>query len=133
MKRLKDYTDAKQTELFEKYGVFFAFGDTQFDAQAVKGVKYCSVCYGACCPVDNAKVFIKELEDLYTAARKQYVKDEGQDNIIRYELYNHEAFYTGDIDDTVDALRPYGFVIEAIRKVYRDELRRQDQEEAENA
>lgn len=42
----------------------------------------------------------------------------GKANIIKRELFNYECFYTGDIDDCVDALKDYGINLEEIQQVY---------------
>jgi hypothetical protein len=35
-------------------------------------------------------------------------------------LINHEAYYTGDIEDTIDALSGYNVNREQVEKVYKD-------------
>jgi hypothetical protein len=39
--------------------------------------------------------------------------------IIRYELGNYEAWYTGDITDAYEVLKTYGYTREQIMAVYR--------------
>lgn len=39
--------------------------------------------------------------------------------MIAYELRNHEAHYTGDISDTMEALGK-GFTAKEVRKVYNE-------------
>jgi hypothetical protein len=49
------------------------------------------------------------------------IAENGKENIIKRELYNHEAFYTDDITSTTEALDAYGFTVDEIRTVYRTE------------
>ncbi|MGR5097050.1 DUF7659 family protein, partial [Vibrio maritimus] len=46
MKYLSDYTQEKQTALFNETGAFFAFSNQQFDEAKKDGVKYCRITMG---------------------------------------------------------------------------------------
>ncbi len=78
------------------------------------------------CPKENAKEFIDTLHSIHKGAIKKDIKENGKDAIIKRELYNHECFYTGDISDVVDKLKPYGFTIEEIREIYNIEYPKAD-------
>ena len=73
---------------------------------------------GMLCPKDNADAFTKEHEAIILKGMFQDVNDNGIDNIIKRELNNYEAYYTGDITDTVNSLAMYGITEEQIKKVY---------------
>lgn len=116
---LAKYIQDKQTALFEKHGVFFAFGDAQFKERAKPGVEYVTVMSaGDCVPKENAEAFVEELSALHREGRKELVAEHGIDKIIRYELSNHECTYTGDITDAVEVLAPYGVTREQVLAVY---------------
>lgn len=122
MKYLQDYINAGQTKAFEKAGAFFAFSDKQFLEQKKEGVKYTQCGAGMICPVDTCKQLIKELDECYKAGIEQDMKENGCENIIKRELSNHEAYYTGDISSTVEALAdyPYPVTIENIEKIFKN-------------
>ena len=64
-------------------------------------------------------------------AKFKWYKSETQKNkalkveLIRYELSNHEAYYTGSIEDTLNALGK-GFTAKEVRAVYNKEYSLQD-------
>ncbi len=100
---------AKQTELFNQYGVFFAFSNEQFEKGKKEGVIYSQLGAGMLCPKDNVKAFCADHERVVAEVIAEDIRVNGKDAIIRRELYNYECFYTGDIDDCVEAVEPYGF------------------------
>lgn len=118
MKYLTDYTEQGITDLLEKYGGFFAFSDKQFDAKKKEGIEYVGCGHGLICPKENAKALVAGLIENGDKAVQQDIAENGKEKIIERELYNHEAFYTGEIDQTADALKIYGFSENDIRLVY---------------
>lgn len=121
MKFLSQYVKAVQTAILNKYGVFFAFSTKQFEESAVKGVKYTNMGNGGICPTEHVKNYINDLHECYMAGIQQDLAENGKWKIIKRELYNHEAFYTSDLDQTVSALEPYKITREEIQKVYNAE------------
>lgn len=122
MKFLQDYMNAKQTELFDKTGSFFAFGMQQFNEAKKEGVKYVSLGAGLICPKENVNELLSGLKKISKQAIKKDLKENGKEGIIRRELNNYECFYTGSIDEAVEALKKYGFTPEEIRKEYHHHL-----------
>lgn len=118
MKYLNDYTQEETTKAFEKAGAFFAFSDKQFEEKKKEGIKYMSCGAGLICPELTAKQLMKDLDDVEKNGIKQDLEENGPEKIIARELRNHEAFYTGDISSTMDALDGYGFSKEKIVEVY---------------
>ena len=110
----------RQTAAFDKAGSFFAFGIEQFQEQKKEGVRYMQIGSGMLCPVENAKVLLEELRAIYKESIAQDIKENGLNAIIRRELNNHEAYYTRDIEDTLDALADYPITAEDIQKVFRN-------------
>jgi hypothetical protein len=109
----------EQSKLFEELGVFFAFGNKQFNEQRVAGVEYCSVLQaGDCVPVNNASEFAQRLAALQKAARDTELAEKGIERIIEDALVNHECFYTGYVSDAVDVLAHYEVTLEQVRAIY---------------
>ena len=110
-KELKD----KQQKEFNDFPLFFAFGKEQFDEGMKKlGLK----------PTDTAKVYsfgfggfyrktdadaLKEMLERHDTELKSSIKEDrtGEGfiyDMFSYELANHEYGYTGELDDTLEAL-----------------------------
>jgi hypothetical protein len=121
MKYLQDYQERAQTTLFNKTGAFFAFNNDQFNEQKQEGVKYISMGAGLICPKDNVKELIERLDSIHKGAIKRDIKENGIEEIIKRELYNHECFYTGDIEDCFNSLENYGITEKEIQEVYNSE------------
>jgi hypothetical protein len=122
MNYLTDYTNKKQTELFNKTGAFFAFSDKQFYEQKQAGVKYKSLGFGLICPADKCKEVLDSLEQITKDGIALDLKDNGKEKIIKRELYNYEAFYTGNIEEVADTLQGYGITRAEVWNVYVTEL-----------
>ncbi len=104
MKHLSDYMNEMQTELFIKSGVFFAFGQKQFDEQKRDGVKYVSLGAGLICPEDRVKEVERGLNDILTYAVHKDVSENGADGIIEREYFNYETQITMNNADAMRAL-----------------------------
>jgi hypothetical protein len=120
MKYLSDYIQDAQTKLFNETGAFFAFSNKQFNEQKQEGKTYVNCGAGMLCPKENVQSLIDGLDEIAKNGIAQDIKENGKTAIIRRELYNHEAFYTYDIDSTVAALDGYGFTREEIAGVFRE-------------
>jgi hypothetical protein len=118
MKYLRDYMEDRQTELFKKTGTFFAFSQKQFEEQRKENVKYVNMGQGMLTPDEHYKEVFKELDKIYNDSIKQDIKENGKDKIILRELHNHEAFYVGEIEDTIHKLEDYPFTEDDISHIY---------------
>ena len=118
MKHLNEYVEENQTAIFNKYGVFFAFSNKQFDEAKKEGVKYVSMKIGMIWPEKNVENFINELDACYKAGIKKDIEENTVRNIIVRELYNHESFYTCDINPVVKKLSVYDISKKEIKAVY---------------
>lgn len=125
MKYLAQYTEEAQTKAFEENGAFFAFSDKQFNKAKVEGVRYTHIFGNLYCPVENAQKLLDSLENIHTQGVAEDIAENGKERIIRRELNNHEAFYTCDIADTVEALKSYGFTRDEIAEEYKKILIKQ--------
>lgn len=120
MKYLSQYMESKQTEAFRKAGAFFAFSDKQFE-EGAKGrpkTDYTHAGAGMICPKDTIETLLTELDTIYKDSIEQDIAENGLEAIIRRELNNHEASYTGSTEDTERALRDYPVTADDIRKVF---------------
>lgn len=104
---IKKEQENKLSELFKACGVFFAFSNEQFaeNKTALKeGDKYASLGSGGYLPKSNVTAYIEgsvHLKKWYKATIKA---NRARKDLILYELNNHEAYYTNDIEDTVSSL-----------------------------
>ena len=119
MKYLQDYIEEAQTKLFNDTGAFFAFSTEQFEREARKGVKYVNCGMGLIAPKENVKRLLEGLDLIAKEGIKQDIKENGIDNIIGRELYNHEAFYTGSAESTIEALDGYNIPLKDVKRVYK--------------
>jgi len=118
MNYLSDYTNAKQTKLWNENGAFFAFGQKQLDEKKLEGVVYVSMGSGLIVPKGNAARVFEGLESIHTESIKQDISENGIKAIIHRELANYETQITGDISDTVEALEDYGITRAQVGKEY---------------
>ena len=122
MKNEREKIEARKenaiSDCLEKNGVFFAFSKSQLNERKIEGVKYTDLSGGTFCPTDRVKAFEKELLAVITNYLAEMIKELGQDEIILSELQNHEAFYTWDIESTIEALLDYGFSRASIETVF---------------
>jgi len=120
MKYLSDYTQAAQTKCFEETGSFFAFSNKQLDEKKQDGVTYVSLGHGLICPKQNAKEVHERLNNIHAEGIKLDIEENGIEAIIKRELGNYECYYTGEIDDAVDALEDYDDItVEMIKNVFK--------------
>jgi len=119
MNTLNDYTQEKQTKLFNDTGAFFAFSSEQFNEKQKKGVKYVAMASGLMVPKENFKKLFNGLKSINDDGVKQDISDNGITAIIHRELANYEAQITGDISNTVEALEDYGITRSQVSKEYK--------------
>jgi hypothetical protein len=104
---IKKLKEDKVSALIAECLMFFAFSNEQFAENKTPlqdGEKYVSIGAGAYIPKGKLQPYIDGIE-----AINKWYKDEVKENKQRaanilYELNNHEAFYTNDIEDTLEAL-----------------------------
>lgn len=121
MKYLQEYIEEAQTQAFNKAGAFFAFSNKQFDEAKKEGIKYVSMGAGLICPKENADTLAKELDEGYKLGIAQDIAENGREAIVKRELNNHEAYYTGDTTSTIEALSEYKTITpEDINHIFRN-------------
>lgn len=127
MKTLTEIKAEKQASLdslLNTCGVFFAFSDEQFEKNKTPlkdGEKYVSIGAGGYMPKSKVDAFLQGTEQIEKVFKLEIknTKDLRRQNIA-YELANHEAYYTGEISDTLDALGE-GYTAKEVWKVYNAE------------
>lgn len=125
MKYLSEYTSGPQSELFDRLGAFFAFGQKSFDEKRREGVKYVNMGAGLLCPKDNAQALANGLEEIQTKGIAQDIAENGAEGIIEREYFNHECQITMSTEDAEIALKTYIdrhpdlFNAEALQRVFK--------------
>lgn len=116
----KIYQD-KLTKLINEVGAFFAFGSIQLE-EALKKHNYkkedlTSVGYGMIMPKANVKTYTEKSKKLKKWFNNKISKLDANE-IIRYELNNHECYYSGEIGEAMPILSEYGFTPEQVLTVF---------------
>ena len=105
---IKKEVENKQTILFKECKLFWAFSNEQFvqnKTELQEGEKYVSIGGGGYMPKSSVEIFTKGMKEIEAWKKAEVKKNkDGQEEQILYELNNHEAFYTQDIEDTYQAL-----------------------------
>ena len=120
MKYLSDYMKDAQSELFKKTNTIFAFSNKQFDEQKKEGVTYVNMGRGMLTDERYVEDVINGFTEILNQAIAQDLEENGKEGVILRELANHEAYYTGEIDDTYEELKKYDITEEEIMKMFRN-------------
>lgn len=128
LQQIKKERENKQTLLFRECGLFWAFSDQQFAENKTplqEGEKYVSIGAGGYLPKGKVDAFSAGMKEINKWYKKEVAdnKDLRRKEII-YELGNHEAWYTHEIEDTLAALGP-GYTAKEVWKVFHQELENQ--------
>jgi outer membrane phospholipase A len=120
---IKQQKEDKVSALIKEAGMFFAFSNQQFDENKTpkaEGEKYVHLFAGAYLPKSKLNVYLDGM-DAINKWFKEAIKDSKlrREHII-YELSNHEAWYTGDIEDTLAALGS-DYTAKEVWKVFNEE------------
>lgn len=124
VQQLKKEEQDRQTVLFDNCGLFWAFSNQQFAANKTplqEGEKYVSIGGGGYLPKSKFPDFengMKEISKWFKSETKQ--NKAMRVDLIKYELSNYEAYYTGEITDTLNALGK-GFTAKEVWAVYNKE------------
>lgn len=135
MKNLTDLKIEKQNKvdaLITASLMFFAFSNEQFDENKTPlqdGDKYVSIGMGGYLPKSKVNDWIKGLEDISKWFKAETKTQKLRKQNIAHELANHEAFYTCDISDTLDALGS-DYTEEEVMEVYIKERNKRWRKEA---
>ena len=122
---IRSESEKKRNQLIIDCNVFFAFSNEQFaegkkNNPIAEGEKYVSIGAGGYMPKSKLNDFLTGLDNISRWEKSEIKKYKEIDEYIKYELYNHECFYTGDLTDVYQIL-PYDN--KRILKVYNEEKR----------
>jgi hypothetical protein len=129
MKALSELKAEKQdrvNKLLDNCSVFFAFSNEQFNQNKTplqEGEKYVSTGAGGYMPKSKVAQFLEGMEEINNWYKSEIKVNKAREQEILYELCNHEAFYTGDITDTLDALGS-DYTHDEVMNVYRSEYKK---------
>ena len=105
---------------FDSYNAFFAFGQEQYNKQAIPWTDYVQLEALAWIIVPRDKA--KQLMEDYTKYNEDKILDriqtQGLESIIEYELNNYECYYIGSIHDAIPRLHTYWATTEQIYDIY---------------
>lgn len=129
---LKTEHQNRMSQLFKECSVFFAFSDDQFKKAAQPlpdGDVYVGIGAGGYLPKSKASAFTqgyKELAAWFEESKKAMCRDKKvRRQVILSALYNHECFYTNDIDDAMIELGT-GFTRKEVAAVFRKQRKYAD-------
>jgi hypothetical protein len=117
MKSRQDYHQQGMTAIFNQYGAFFAFSQSQYHSAAIAGVEYAGLGSGLYVPKNHAQTVSDALAENARKAVQQDISENGITAIIKRELANHEYGYTWDITDTMSALEDYGVTAIQVKSI----------------
>jgi hypothetical protein len=124
---LKEERQAKNSELFEKVGLFFAFSDEQFQKNKTPlkdGEKYVAIGAGGYLPKGNVDEFLKGMEEINDWYKGEIKSNKAENKEIVYELNNHECFYTNDLTSVYELFEGV-YTKEQIKSAYIKEIRKE--------
>lgn len=109
--------------LFTDLGVFWAFSNEQFKeglakAKLEEGEKLVDIGAGGFIPKHNIDALTQGMKDIENTFKAQIKETKAREQHILYELNNHEAFYTGDTESTIDALGD-DYTDKEVKEVYK--------------
>ncbi|ANO35415.1 hypothetical protein A6E01_19575 (plasmid) [Vibrio breoganii] len=123
METVNEVAGEKISKIMTECGAFFAFGQEQLSeglakskAAGFSGVAkdYVRTAAGMIAPRSTVKACKEQMNQAYVDAMDAIIAKYGRKAVIRYQFSNYECYYSGDPDDAIDALLPYGFTKEEI-------------------
>ena len=127
---IKKEKENKVNELITACLMFFAFSTEQFNENKTpkaEDEKYVHLGAGAYLPKSKVNDYISGIENINAWYKAEVKDNKARRQNITYELNNHEAYYTGDIKDTLSALGN-DYTAEEVQKVFNEEEKTQSVE-----
>lgn len=94
-----------------KTGIFWAFSNDQFDENKTHkdapDNEYISIGAGGYIHKSNIDKYKYFINDIAPKLKADFVSKINIDDLISYELINHECYYTGDYSEVVDIVHSY--------------------------
>lgn len=119
---IKQERESQISKLLLECGVFFAFSNEQFKENKTplkEGEKYVHAGMGTYLPKGNLDKYLDGLKEVRTNFNKAVKENKQRKEHILYELKNHEAFYTRELEDTLQELGS-GYNEQEVREVFNE-------------
>lgn len=133
---IKEQYTKEYNENLKKTGVFFAFSNQQFDENKTHkdapDNEYKAVGLGGYIHKSNISKLENFFNEIEPKLKKKFIKKVNINDMIDYELINHECWYTGDYMEIVPLIQSYysditvNEIIEKVKKVYESHPERLD-------
>ena len=113
-----------ETEIFRKYGAFYAFSAKQMEEQRSAGIKYVHYrSMGLFVPSKNNKLFFDSIEYLTKRQIDFDMKHNSIKEIVEDTCNNYELEYSSDYEIVQDALEDYPIPLDTINNLIDTYLR----------
>ncbi len=108
----KKLYDSKNEEELKKTGIFYAFGNKQFEENRTykeesTNSDYIYVMSGAYIHKKDKSKLDNYFTKILPAIKKEFINSINIDDLIEYELINHECYYTGDFYEIIPLIESY--------------------------
>lgn len=126
LQEIKKTEEEMVSKLLNDCCVFFAFSNEQFQTNKTpleEGEKYVSIGAGGYLPKSKLQLFNESFSNITKWKKNEIKNNKLRKDHILYELNNHEAFYTGELEDTLDALGS-DYTLEEVRDVYKKNVKK---------
>ncbi len=109
--KIKEEYDKTYNEELNKTGIFWAFSNDQFNENKTHkdapDNEYHSIGYGGYIHKSNIDKYKHFIKDVAPKLKADFVSKINIDDLIKYELINHECYYTGDYSEVEDIVSSY--------------------------
>lgn len=95
------------SSIYDELGIFYAFSTDQFNKRKVDGVTYLRGASGMLIPKENTEQYTSKMKEHFSNVKKDFQNTIDVNDYIKYELANHEAYYTGDWIDVLPMVQDY--------------------------
>lgn len=99
--------DEQLSSIYAELGIFYAFSKAQFDEKKVEGVTYLRGASGMLIPKGNEDQYTSKMKEHFSNVKSDFQNTIDVNDYIKYELANHEAYYTGDWIDVLPMVQDY--------------------------
>lgn len=111
LEKFKNEYDKKYNEELNKTGLFWAFNKEQFDENKTHkdapDNEYLSVGAGGYIHKSNGSKFDNFFKNIVPKIKNDFLGKIKMEDLIEYELVNHEAYYTGDCTEVSFTIKDY--------------------------
>ena len=109
--RIKENFDKQVSEEIKKTGLFFAFSKEQFEENKtykdIENMKYYSIGLGGYIAEKDKEKYYNFNHKIFKKKKKDFINKVKKEDLILHELYNHESYYTYDIEEVVEIIQDY--------------------------